>query len=172
MQVRENRADHTASAYWNDRIADICSLLAAKRKPFRSIVDAMPVVYFDTPAGQAMICCWKRVMLWLGIGMMGLQLAPDTGETRERARRISRSCFPTRCYGYGSRLSRTTRGHGTEIQRHRGWRRKSSRNILHQVYESAPAECSLLHPYIGMRENRVTWSSDWCNCSYYCTTVT
>jgi hypothetical protein len=95
MQVRENRADHTASAYSNDRIADICSLLAAKRKPFCSIVDAMPVVYFDTPAGQAMICCWKRIMLWLGIGMMGLQLAPDTGETRERARRISRSCFPT-----------------------------------------------------------------------------
>jgi hypothetical protein len=70
-------------------MADICSmllsLLAAKRKPFRSIVDAMPVVYFDTSAGQSMICCCQRIMLWLGIGMMGLQLVPDTGETRERA---------------------------------------------------------------------------------------
>jgi len=61
----------------------------------------MLVVYFDTSAGQAMICCCQRIMLWLGIGMMGLQLVPDTGETRERARKISRSCFPTRCYGYG-----------------------------------------------------------------------
>jgi hypothetical protein len=74
--------------------------------------------------------------------MMGLQLVPDTGETRERARRISRSYFPE---VLRLRLSRTTRTHGTEIQRHRGWRRESSRNILQQVYESAPAECSLLH---------------------------
>jgi len=51
------------------------------------------------------------------------------------------------------RLSRTTRGHGTEIQRHRGWRRKSSRNILQQVYESAPAECSLLHRHAEKSSN-------------------
>ena len=106
---RQNRCRYESNRRiippWSARIADICStllsLLAARRNPFRSIVDAMPMIYFGTSAGALMICCWRRIMLWLGIGMMAFNwFQVQYGVKRERERRISRSCFPTRLYGY------------------------------------------------------------------------
>jgi hypothetical protein len=89
-------------------------------------------------------------MLWLGIGMMGLQLVPDTGETREKARRISRSCFPTRCYGYGYLAPPVD-----TVRRYKDVEDGAGR--VREIYCSRCTSRRRLSAvcYIGMRKNRV-----------------
>lgn len=131
--------------------------------------------YFDTSALPLMICCWRRIMLGWGSACWAFNwLQIRHRVKRERARRISRSCFPTRLYGY---LALSTRYGDAKTWRTEHEEFEKCCTVPYTVYplwtystsrRRLSAVC-----YTGMGKNRVRYSGDFgATRNYSTTTVT